>query len=199
MNGILTQVRKLASLDALSSRPVRRAVAIVFFALLTALSAYGEVRLPFTPVPITFQTLVVSLSGVLLGAYMGAAAQALYLLMGAIGAPVFSGGAAGFVHLMGPTGGYLLAFPLAAAVTGWLAARVREDRTVLDALKLGTAIFLGTLVIFAGGAAQLGLLTGDFGSALQLGVLPFLVGDIVKVGVALLIARRSRRRTLALL
>lgn len=195
---MLTEVRKDVAVDAPSSRPVRRAVAIVFFALLTVLSAYGEVRLPFTPVPITFQTLVVSLSGVLLGAYMGAASQALYLLAGALGAPVFSGGDAGFGHLMGPTGGYLLAFPLAAAVTGWLAARVREDRTLLDALRLGVAIFLGTVVIFAGGAAQLGLLTGDFDSAVRLGVLPFLVGDVVKVGVALLIARRIRRKTLAL-
>jgi biotin transport system substrate-specific component len=149
-------------------------------------------------VPITFQTLIVSLSGVLLGAHLGAASQALYLLAGAMGAPVFSGGAAGFVHLMGPTGGYLLAFPLAAAVTGWLAARVPEDRTFLDAVKLAEAIFLGTLVIFAGGAAQLALLTGDLDRAIRLGVLPFLVGDVIKVAVALLIARRIRRKTLAL-
>lgn len=198
MNQLLPQVRRLASLEAFASRSMRRAVAVVFFALLTALSAYGEVRLPFTPVPITFQTLVVSLSGVLLGAHLGAASQALYLLAGAIGAPVFSGGAAGFVHLMGPTGGYLLAFPLAAAVTGWLAAKVREDRSFLDAVKLAEAIFLGTLVIFAGGAAQLALLTGDLERAIRLGVLPFLVGDVIKVGVALLIARRIRRKTLAL-
>jgi biotin transport system substrate-specific component len=198
MNDFLLQVRRLATLEAVSSRPARRAVAVVFFALLTALSAYGEIRLPVTPVPITFQTLVVSLSGVLLGAYLGAASQAAYLLAGALGAPVFAGGAAGFQHLMGPSGGYLLAFPLAAAVTGWLAARVKSDRTVLDALKLGEAIFLGTLVIFAGGAAQLGLLTGDFATAIQLGVLPFLVGDVIKVVVALVIARRLRRKTLAL-
>ena len=198
MNEVLTQVRRLATLEAFSSRPVRRAVAVVFFALLTALSAYGEVRLPYNPVPITFQTLVVSLSGVLLGAYLGAASQALYLLAGAVGAPVFSGGGTGVLHLMGPTGGYLLAFPLAAAVTGWLAARVPHDRGLLDAVKLGEAIFLGTLVIFAGGAAQLGLLTGDFDRAIRLGVLPFLVGDVIKVVVALLIARRIRRKTLAL-
>jgi biotin transport system substrate-specific component len=198
MNQLLLQVRRLATLEAVTSRTARRAVAVVFFALLTALSAYGEVRLPLTPVPITFQTLIVSLSGVLLGAHLGAASQALYLLAGAMGAPVFSGGAAGFVHLMGPTGGYLLAFPLAAAVTGWLAARVPEDRTFLDAVKLAEAIFLGTLVIFAGGAAQLALLTGDLDRAIRLGVLPFLVGDVIKVAVALLIARRIRRKTLAL-
>ena len=198
MNQLLLQVRRLATLEAVTSRTARRAVAVVFFALLTALSAYGEVRLPLTPVPITFQSLIVSLSGVLLGAHLGAASQALYLLAGAMGAPVFSGGAAGFVHLMGPTGGYLLAFPLAAAVTGWLAARVPEDRTFLDAVKLAEAIFLGTLVIFAGGAAQLALLTGDLDRAIRLGVLPFLVGDVIKVAVALLIARRIRRKTLAL-
>jgi biotin transport system substrate-specific component len=196
---VLIQLRRLATLEAVSSRSARRAVVVAFFALLTALSATVELTLPVTPVPITFQTLVVSLAGAMAGAYVGAASQALYLLAGALGAPVFSGGDAGVGVLMSPTGGYLLAFPLAAAVTGWLTARVKSDRTLLDAIRLGGAIFLGTLVVFAGGAAQLALLTGSLGDAIALGVLPFLAGDVLKVIVALLIARRFRKKTLALL
>jgi biotin transport system substrate-specific component len=199
MNALLVQVRRLATLDALSSRPARRAVAVVFFALLTALSAYVEVRTPVTPVPLTFQTLIVSLAGVLLGARLGAGSQALYVAAGALGAPVFAGGGAGVGHLMGPTGGYLLAFPLAAAVTGVLAARVRDDGGPVAALRLGAAILVGTLVVFVGGAAQLALLTGNLASAVQLGVLPFLAGDVLKVLVALMIARRYRTKTLAAL
>jgi biotin transport system substrate-specific component len=196
MSDVRTETGRLSALAAAPNRTTRQVVVVVFFALLSAVSAYIEVRLPFTPVPLTFQTLVVSLAGVLLGARLGAASQALYVAAGALGAPVFSGGAAGIAHLMGPTGGFLLAFPLAAAMTGMLAARVRADRSVLDAARLWVAILLGTLVVFVGGAAQLALLTGDLKSALELGVLPFLLGDVLKVSIALLIARRYRRKTL---
>jgi biotin transport system substrate-specific component len=199
MSDVRMQSERLAVLDAVPNRTTRQVVVVVFFALLTAVSAYIEVPLPFTPVPLTFQTLVVSLAGVLLGARLGAASQALYVAAGALGAPVFAGGAAGIVHLLGPTGGYLLSFPLAAAVTGVLAARVRSDRSLLDAARLYVAILLGTFVVFIGGASQLALLTGDVASAIELGVLPFLLGDVLKVALALLIARRYRRKTLAAL
>ena len=199
MSDVHVQGERLGALDAAPNRTTRHVVVVVFFALLSAASAYIEVRLPFTPVPLTFQTLVVSLAGVLLGARLGAASQALYVAVGALGAPVFSGGAAGIGHLMGPTGGYLLAFPLAAAVTGVLAARIRSDRSLLDAARLWVAILLGTLVVFIGGASQLALLTGDGRSAIELGVLPFLLGDVLKVSIALLIARRYRRKTLGAL
>jgi biotin transport system substrate-specific component len=199
MSDVRMQSERLGILDAVPHRTTRHVVVVVFFALLTTASAYVEVRLPFTPVPLTFQTLVVSLAGVLLGARLGAASQALYVAVGALGAPVFSGGAGGIVHLMGPTGGYLLSFPLAAAVTGMLAARVRSDRTLVDGIRLFVAILLGTFVVFIGGASQLALLTGDLGRAIRLGVLPFLLGDVLKVSAALLLARRYRRKTLAAL
>jgi biotin transport system substrate-specific component len=174
----------------------RRTAAVLLFAVLTAIGAAIEIPIPGSPVPVTMQSLIVSLSGVLLGPMLGAASQIVYVMAGAVGAPVFSGGAFGFPHLLGPTGGYLLAFPVAAAVTGRLAGRSPAKWNVLAATRLGIAIFLGTVVIFAGGYAQLALLTGDSVRAFQLGVLPFIVGDIVKVLAALAVAIRYRNRTL---
>jgi biotin transport system substrate-specific component len=199
MGDVLLQARRAATADALTHRWVRRLVAMVTFALLTTLGGYLEVPLPGSPVPVTMQTLFVSLSGLLLGARLGAGAQALYVLAGALGAPVFAGGGLGAGHLMGPTGGYLLAFPAAAAVTGALAHRIPARGSLFDAVRLALAIFLGTLVVFAGGVAQLTLLTGDAGTALRVGLVPFIAGDIAKVILALLVARRLRERTLGLL
>ncbi len=184
--------------DVLTAPRARQTAGVLTFTLLTALGAYAEVRLPGLVVPVTLQTLVVSLAGVLLGARLGAISQTMYLLAGALGAPVFAGGAAGIGHLMGPTGGYLLAFPLAAAVTGWLTAGALTAPGVLNVLRVGLGILLGTGVIFVGGAAQLALLVGDPVRAVQVGVLPFLLGDVLKTVAATMIARRfgSRARSL---
>jgi biotin transport system substrate-specific component len=182
--------------EAVPYRTLRNVLAIVLFAILTAVGAALEVKLPGTPVPITLQTLFVSLAGALLGPVSGAASQALYVLAGAMGAPVFSGGDAGVGVLLGPTGGYLLAFPIAAAITGKLAGPTETRVTLAGAARLGAAIFLGTVAIFVGGAAQLTLLTGDVKVAITSGVLPFVIGDIVKVAAALGIALRYRTRTL---
>jgi biotin transport system substrate-specific component len=182
--------------EAVPYRTLRNVLAIVLFAVLTAVGAALEVKLPGTPVPITLQTLFVSLAGALLGPVSGAASQALYVLAGAMGAPVFSGGDAGVGVLLGPTGGYLLAFPIAAAITGKLAGATETRVTLAGAARLGAAIFLGTVAIFVGGAAQLTLLTGDLNLAITSGVLPFVIGDIVKVAAALGIALRYRTRIL---
>lgn len=194
----MEEVRSRQAVAVPATPLVRQGVGVVTFALLTALGAYAEVRVPGLVVPVTLQTLVVSLAGALLGARLGAASQAVYLLAGAFGAPVFAGGALGVGHLMGPTGGYLLAFPLAAAVTGWLVSGKLDAPGVAGWLRLAFAILLGTFVVFVGGAAQLALLTGDAGNAVRLGVLPFLAGDVLKVIAATLVARRfgSRARTL---
>lgn len=199
MNEILAQVRRAAAVDALTHRWARRVAVMIGFALLTALGAYVSIPLPATPVPVTLQTLVVSLSGLLLGARLGAGAQTMYLAAGALGAPVFSAGNFGLAYLLGPTGGYLLAYPAAAALTGALANLAGARRSFAAALVLGVATFLGTVLVFMGGASQLALLTGDVGLAIEQGVLPFLVGDVLKVAVAVLIALRLRNRTLGLL
>jgi biotin transport system substrate-specific component len=136
------------------------------------------VPVPFTPVPMTLQPLAVLAVGGLLGAAGGGSALALYLALGLFGAPVFAGGSAGPVHLLGPTGGYLLAFPVAAALVGGLL----ERRTGVLATLLACA--LGMVVIHAGGIAQLAVLGGSPAAAFRIGFVPLLTGDLVKVGLA---------------
>ena len=180
-------------------RVARRAAAVAFFATLTAAAGAIAVPVPLSPVPVTMQTLVVLLSGALLGRSLGASAQALYLAVGALGAPVFAFGAGGVAHLFGPTGGYLLAFPVAAAVVGALAPRADAVRSARGLARLGFALVCGTIVVYAGGIAQLQLFVGSIENAVQHGLLPFLAGDAVKLGLGLIIAHRLRNRTLGLL
>jgi biotin transport system substrate-specific component len=194
MSDVLAGRESVAELGG--HRHARRIAAVLFFALLTAAGAAIEVPVPGTPVPMTLQTLFVSLAGVLLGPVLGAASQAIYLLAGTLGAPVFSGGEGGLAILFRPTGGYLLSFPLAAAVTAVLAGPVRTRWTVPSAMRLWLGILAGTAVIFAGGVAQLAWLTGDSETAVRLGVLPFITGDLLKVTGAFLVALRLRARTL---
>jgi biotin transport system substrate-specific component len=117
--------------------------------------------------------------GGLLGAGEGLSALVLYLILGASGLPVFAGGGSGPLHFVGPTGGYLLAFPVAATVTGALVAR--SPRSVLWVL-LGSAV--GMAIIHLGGVARLALLGRDPTLAFRVGFFPFLTGDLLKVGLA---------------
>jgi biotin transport system substrate-specific component len=161
------------------SRAVRRGIAIGLGTLLVALSAQVVVPVPFSPVPMTLQPLAVLAVGGLLGAAGGVSALLLYIALGALGLPVFAGGGAGFLHLVGPTGGYLLAFPIAAGVTGALTGH--EPRS---ALRVLLACALGMVIIHTGGVAQLALLGGDPALAMRVGFVPFLTGDLLKVGLA---------------
>ena len=152
----------------------RRLVAIALGALVVALAAQVRVPLPFTPVPVTLQDLAVLTVGGVLGPVAGAAALVAYLALGIAGLPVYSGGASGMVWLFGPTGGYLLAFPVAAYAMGRVVARRSFTRALLGAA-------LGMLIIHVGGVAQLALLNGDLGAAVRLGSLPFLPVSLLKV------------------
>lgn len=157
------------------------ALLVVGASLLTGAAAQAELRLPWTPVPITAQTFAVLLTGAVLGARRAFLAQALYLLEGAAGLPLFAGGAGGAHVFAGPTAGYLLAFPFAAAATGALAER-GWDR---EFLPMFAAMLLGSTVIFAGGLAVLArFLPPD--TLLVTGLLPFVPGDIVKSALAAL-------------
>lgn len=197
MNTMLTQIRRAAAVEVLTSLPARRAFAVTTFVLLTAFSAHVSAPLPGTAVPVSLQTLMVLLSGMLLGPALGVTAQVAYLTIGAAGLPVFVAGI-GLPYLFGPTGGFLLAFPVAAAVAGMFAVRARGGVLRRSAvLALGGALALAT--IFAGGWAQLTLLTGDAATALRMGVLPFLLGDLVKLALAVVVTLRIGNRTLALL
>lgn len=156
----------------------RRAFAIGAAALVVAASAQVTVPVPLSPVPMTLQPLAVLVVGGLLGASLGASALLLYLALGMLGLPVFAGGSGGILHVLGPTGGYLLAFPAAAALAG----RVAGEAPALGRVLLGCAAAMA--VIHAGGAAQLAALGGDAAAALRLGFVPFLTGDLLKIGIA---------------
>ena len=154
---------------------------VVAFSLLTALAAQVSVPLPWTPVPLTGQTFAVLLTGALLGSRLGALAMLAYLAEGAAGLPFFRSGAGGAHYLLfSPTTGYLLAFPLAAFVTGLLAER-GWDRRFLTA---AAAMFVGSLVILAGGWLWLTLFFRTAAEAFNAGVAPFVVGDLVKIALA---------------
>ena len=167
---------------------IRRAAAVVLGALIVAGAAQVSIPLPGTPVPMTLQPLAVLLVGGLLGAPLGALSMILYLAMGAAGLPVFTPTVPlfGVARLLGPTGGYLLAYPVAAWVTGWLAQpdAVREAGAQHAApLRVGVGVLAGLVLIHLGGLAQLAILTGNISAAARFGTLPFLLGDLVKIAV----------------
>ena len=162
-----------------ASRPAQRLLdgaLIVGFSVLVALSAQVAIPLPFTPVPLTLQTMVVLATGALLGSKRATASILLYLAEGAAGLPVFSLGRGGIAHIAGPTGGYLVGFVVAAFLVGFLCER-GWDRKWLSAVA---ALFVGDVALFACGVLWLGVLTG-FSQALVLGVLPFAAGDVAKI------------------
>ncbi len=154
---------------------------IVAGSLVVALGAQLEVRLPFTPVPLTGQPFAVLLVGALLGARRGAAAMLTYLGEGALGLPVFAGGAAGPAAMLGPSGGYLAGFVPAAFVTGFLAERGWDRRF----LTTWAAMALGSTMLFACGLPWLAQFVG-WDNVLATGLLPFLPGDLVKQVLAAL-------------
>jgi biotin transport system substrate-specific component len=169
---------------------------VVGFSLLTALLAQLEIRAPFMPAPWTGQTFGVLLSGAVLGSRRGFASQLLYLAEGAAGLPVFAGGAFSFAYLLGPTGGYLWSFPIAAALIGLMV----EEGATRAVWRLAAALFLADALILLVGTAWLRAFFGySFPQAALLGFYPFVVGDIVKivlVGVSLpqFVKHYERRR-----
>ena len=173
----------MEAIHVASSRPTvwQRTIAVVLGAVLVAAAAQVAVPLPGTPVPMTLQPLAVLLVGGLLGARLGALSMILYLAMGIAGLPVFTPTVplVGIARLMGPTGGYLLAYPFAAYVTG--------RRTDRDWRRTALAVFAGLVLIHLGGLAQLAILTGDLSTAARFGTLPFLLGDLIKLVVATLV------------
>ncbi|MFS8866598.1 biotin transporter BioY [Synechococcus sp. H65.1] len=166
---------------------VRDLLLVVGGSLVVAALAQVRIPLPFTPVPITGQTFGVMLVGAGLGARLGFLALLLYLLEGLLGLPFFSGGGAGLKHLTGATGGYLLAFPLAAALMGWFVERWGADRSPW---KMAAAMLSCSVLIYALGATWLGVwLNENVGptsvlAVLSKGVFPFIPGDGLKCGLA---------------
>ena len=175
---------------AASRRPSRVvAFGVVGFAIALALASQIAIPIPGTPVPITLQPLVVVLAGMWLGPVAGAASMMLYLVAGAAGLPVFSPfGAPGIARFIGPTGGYLIAYPFAAFIAGGLSRRARS------LLGRWLAALAGSAVLLLGGLAQLAIITGSVSQALPLAVHPFVALDAVKALVAALLVSKSSLR-----
>ena len=157
--------------------PAVKAFLIVIGSLLLAASA--QIKIPLYPVPVTGQTLVVLLIGMIYGLRLGGLTITAYLLQGAIGLPVFAGGAFGIATLVGPTGGYLGGFLIAAVVMGFLAER-GMGRNIISTM---IAMIIGNAVIYVMGVSWLASFIGAE-KALAAGVLPFLYGDALKLAVA---------------
>lgn len=153
---------------------------IAGFSLLTAVLAQIRIPLPFTPVPLTGQTFAVLLAGAALGSRRGFLSQALYLVEGAAGLPVFAGAVGSLTHLFGPTGGYLWSYPLAAALVGWLVERGASR----SAWRLTLALGLSSALILASGTLWLHRFMGHaWNEAWLAGFYPFLPGDILKIAL----------------
>ena len=178
-------------------RRLVRIAAVLFCATLIAATAQVSIPLSWTPVPLTLQPTIVLLSATVLGARLGSACLGVYLVAGMAGLPVFAwspGLAPGIGRLLGPTGGYLLAYPVAAYLVGRLAER-GMDRRYLTAVG---AMLVGLGVIYLGGAAWLAVLgapAGQSGIAAALGVYPFIVADVVKLALAAPLLPSLRRFT----
>ena len=169
--------------------PIEKLRMVVLASLMAALTAVGAyIYVPIGPVPIILSTLFVVLSGLLLGSRWGLTSMALYLLVGAIGLPVFSGGKGGFAHFLGPTGGYLFGYLVASWITGFISER-SPGRMILDIF----AVIIGSLALYAFGVPWLKLVTHmSWTKALMVGVLPFLIGDAIKACVVVILARSVR-------
>jgi len=179
-------------LDAMTARAAARfrvaeqLGAVLFVTVLTAVAAQISVPLPFTPVPLTFQPMVVLVGAAALGSRLGMASQVLYLALGIAGLPLFAASPVlpqGAARLLGPTGGYLMSFPLAAFVAGFLAERGFDRRYPTAVL----AMLCGLAVVFAGGLLWLMIASRPpvgVSAALAAGFLPFIVPDLLKLLVA---------------
>ncbi len=176
---------------SLDDKPLlQQALLVAGASVLVALCAHLSLPLFFTPVPLSLAPFAVLLVGLFLSPAAAASALALYLVEGAAGLPVFSPtGPGGFLQLAGPTGGYLLSYPAAAAVASWLYRRFRPSFAAA-----AFAAALASFVILAAGASWFAILTHrDAGLTLRLAVLPFLAGDALKVCAAAAIVTAWRR------
>jgi biotin transport system substrate-specific component len=173
-------------------KAIVRTTLTALFAALTAAGAFISIPLPFTPIPIVLTNFFALLSGIVLGPVMGALSLVLYLVAGAIGAPVFAGGTGGFARILGPSGGYLTGFLFTAALAGLIVGRPRAG-VKIPLWRLILAAAAGLLVAYVPGLLQLKAVTGQqWPAVITGGFLPFLIGDGIKGAAAVLIAPRLR-------
>ncbi len=181
---------ELATRELGLSRRMNAVIGILLFAVATVLGGWVRIPLPFTPVPITLQTFFVLLAGMSLGSGKAAMSQVLYLLFGAFGAPLFSNLGSGAGYLLGPTGGYLVGFILAAGMLGHFVHGRNQPLAVVLLWLL-----LAETLLFACGVAWLAALTRqDLSSLLVMGVAPFVPGEAVKIALAAVCFMNQRGR-----
>jgi biotin transport system substrate-specific component len=158
------------------------------FAALTAVGAFIKIPIPISPVPITLQVFFVLLAGLVLGARWGGTSMVVYVMLGVIGLPVFSGGSSGLGILLGPTGGYIIGFVAGAFVTGLIYNKANDSKTATIGAMIG-----GLAVIYLLGVMQLSFVANmTLQQAVAVGMLPFLIGDAIKIVAALIVADRIR-------
>jgi biotin transport system substrate-specific component len=186
MNNTLTLGREITF-----SKHINAVIGVVFFILATAFGAYIRIPLPGTPVPMTLQTFFVALSGAILGRKLGSISQVSYIILGAFGLPIFQGYGFGVVHLLGPTGGYLIGFVAASYITGRLL-----EKTASNPYKIVAAFIAGTAVLYAFGIAWLiTIYRMSFLNAVAIGFIPFLTAEAAKIFAATLIYRTIADRS----
>lgn len=185
----------IISKELISDKKICRILAVGVFIILTALSAFVRIPLPFTPVPLTLQTFFVLLSGALLGRKLGVFTQCSYMLLGLTGQSVFTGKGCGALYLLGPTGGYIIGFVLASFLAGNLFVREVQNRFTVF-LRFLSADFV---ILFSGMLWLKVSLSYSISQAFLLGFLPFVLGDVLKAILATIVYRKIHSRIKAIL
>jgi biotin transport system substrate-specific component len=166
---------------------IKEMTTVAIFSALTAILSQISIPLPFSPVPITFQILAIYISSIILGSKLGAISQIIYMLLGAIGLPVFPNFSGGLHSIMGPTGGYIISFPIIAFIIGKLSEKE------LPFITIAIGLILSLLVCYSIGVLQLSFITKmSIQKSIVVGALPFIPLDIVKIIIAYLIGIRVK-------
>jgi biotin transport system substrate-specific component len=181
--------------ELITNKQLCRLTAVLFSVILVSLGAFVRIPLPFTPVPLTLQTFFVLLSAGLLGRKLGLTAQLSYVLLGALGLPVFTNAAAGLSYFFSPTAGYLAGFILA---TFFVSGAIRSVKN--NPLSVLLVFYTGSMIILLSGSIWLKLALGiSLSQALAIGCLPFVPGDLLKVAAVTCIYLKLRSRAAEIL
>lgn len=169
---------------------VRKISYVSLFAALTAIGGFISIPIPFSPIPLTLQTTFTSMAGFVLGSRYGALSQLVYLLLGAIGLPIFSNRTGGLSTLSGPTAGFLWGFIISAFIVGL----IREKYQINNPILIFFVQLIGLIVTYILGVIGLMLILNiTFTQSFMVGVAPFIVLDLIKLGVATLLILRLQK------